>query len=80
MVHTLREEPGSYTRVLDEGAEVTYRVCPSDNGFVAEWVYVAAPGSGEKPARSHREEFSAHADAVVYLEKNFDEPLDYEGP
>lgn len=75
MVHTLREEPGSYARALDDGAEVIYRVLPSDGGFVAEWEYVAASGSGEGPERSHGEEFSSHADALNYLEENFDDPL-----
>ncbi len=77
MVHALREEPGSYTRTLENGAEVIYAIHPSDGGFVAEWAY--ATGAG--PAASHREEFSSHADALRYLEENFDAPLDHEqGP
>ena len=78
MVHTLREEPGSYSWALEDGAEVIYSILPSDGGFVAGWEYLAA--SGEKPARSHSEEFSSHADAVKYLEEHFDEPLTGRGP
>lgn len=75
MVHTLREEPGSYARALEDGSEVIYTVRPSEGGFAAEWEYVAASGSEKGPARSHSEEFSSHADALRYLEENFDEPL-----
>ncbi len=73
MVHALREEPGTYVRGLEDGAEVIYTVRPPDGGFVAEWEYVAAPG--ERPAKSHGEEFSSYADALRYLEDNFDELL-----
>jgi hypothetical protein len=59
MVHALREEPGSYVRELEDESEVIYTVRPSDGGFVAEWEYVA--GGGERPAKSHREEFSSYA-------------------
>ncbi len=55
-----------------------YRVRPLDGGFVAEWEYVA--GSGEGPGRSHGEEFSSHADALRYLEENFDEPITGRSP
>ena len=75
MVHALREEPGSYTRTLENGAEVIYAVRPLDGGFIAEWEYVAGSGPEERPARSHKEEFSSHADALGYLERNFDAPL-----
>ena len=74
MVHTLREEPGSYARALEDGSEVIYTVRPSEGGFVAEWEY-AASGSAKGTARSNSEEFSSHADALRYLEENFDEPL-----
>lgn len=80
MVHTLREEPGSYARTLEDGSKVIYRVRPSDGGFVAEWECVAASGSAEGHARSHSEEFSSHADALRHLEENFDEPLTDRGP
>lgn len=73
MVHALREEPGSYVRELEDESEVIYTVRPSDGGFVAKWEYVAVPG--ERPAKSHREEFASYADALRYLEENFDEPL-----
>ena len=75
MVHALREEPGSYTRTLENGAEVIYAVRPLDGGFIAEWEYVAGSGPEEKPVRSHKEEFRTHADALRYLEQNFDTPL-----
>jgi hypothetical protein len=63
MVHALREEPGSYIRALEDGSEVISTVRPSDGGFVAKWEYVAVPG--ERPAKSHREEFASYADALV---------------
>ena len=78
IVHTLRQEPGSYARALEGGSEVIYRVRPSDDGFVAEWKYVA--GSAEGAARSHGEEFSSHADALRYLEENFNELPTDRGP
>ena len=59
--------------MVGNGSEVIYTVRTSDEGFVAEWEYVA--DSGEGPARSQSEEFSSHADALRYLEENFDEPL-----
>jgi hypothetical protein len=71
MVHALREEPGSYTRTLENGTEVIYAIHPTDDGFIAEWEHV----TGEGPARSHKEVFSSHADALRYLEENFDVPL-----
>lgn len=71
MMNALREEPGSYTRGLEDGAEVTYEIQPSSSGFVAGWEYI----SESEPARSHEEEFSSYADALRYLEKNFDAPL-----
>jgi hypothetical protein len=80
MVHTLREEPGSYTRALENGAEVTYRVRPSDGGFAAEWEHVAKSGFGEETRRSHEEMFTSHADALRHLEENFDEPLTSRDP
>lgn len=69
MVHALREEPGSYTRTLEDGTEVTYVIRPSNGGFIAGWEYAT------EPARSHQEEFRTHADALRYLEQNFDAPL-----
>jgi hypothetical protein len=81
MVHTLREEPGSYPRALEHGAEITCGVvCPSDSEFGAEWEYVATSGFMEEAKRSRREAFTSHADARRYLEENLDEPLTYGGP
>ena len=60
MVHVLREEPGSYTRTLENVMEVIYAIRPSEAGFIAEWEYA----TGGEPARSHKEEFSSHADAM----------------
>ena len=80
IVHTLREEPGSYARALEDGSEVIYRIRPSEGGFVAEWEYVATSDPAGRSARSHSEEFSSHADALRYLEENFDEPLTGRGP
>jgi hypothetical protein len=78
MVHALREEPGSYTRALEDGTEVIYAIRPLDEGFVAGWEYA----TGSDPAgRSHEKEFSSHADALKYLEENFDAPVGQgEGP
>ncbi len=75
MVHALREEPGSYTRTLQNGAEVLYTIRPLNGGYIAEWEYVAGSGPEEQPTQSHREEFRTHADALRYLEQNFDAPL-----
>ena len=33
---------------------------PGSAGFIAEWEYA----TGGEPARSHKEEFSSHADAM----------------
>jgi len=49
--------------MLEDGSEVLYSIRPSDGGFVAGWEYVVS--SGERPTRSHAEEFSSHADAFV---------------
>jgi len=68
MVNALREEPGSYTRFLEDGTEVIYTIRPLNGGFTASWEY--ATGS-----ESHEEEFRTHADALRHLEKNFDAPL-----
>ena len=68
MVHALREEPGSYARTRTEV------IRPSDGEFAAGWERT----SGGNPADSHEEEFSSHADALKYLEENFDAPLDRE--
>jgi hypothetical protein len=68
MVNALREEPGSYTRILEDGTEVIYTIHPLNGGFIAGWEY--ATGS-----ESHEEEFRTHADALRHLEKNFDAPL-----
>ncbi len=65
MVHTLREEPGSYARALEGGSEVIYRVRPSEGGFVSEWEYVATSDPAEGDGRSYSEEFSSRADALV---------------
>ncbi len=35
MVNALREEPGSYARMLEDGTGVIYRIRPSDGGFAA---------------------------------------------
>jgi hypothetical protein len=78
MVHALREEPGSYTRTLENGAEVIYAIRPLNGGYIAEWEYVAGSGPEEQPTRSHKEEFRTHADALRYLEQNFDAPLAHE--
>jgi len=72
MVNALREEPGSYTRTLEGGTEVIYTIRPLNGGFVAGWEYA----TGSESARSHEEEFRTHADALRYLEKNFDAPLE----
>ncbi len=64
MVHALREEPGSYTRTLENGAEVIYAIRPLNGGYIAEWEYVAGSGPEEQPTRSHKEEFRTHADAL----------------
>ena len=71
MVHALREEPGSYTTTLEDGTEVTYAIRPTDDGFVAGWD-VTGPGSTGK---RHEERFASYADALRYLEQNFDVPL-----
>lgn len=74
MVHALREEPGDYSRDLGGGAEVLYWVRPSGGGFVAGWERrsdVAATGK----TNVHEESFASHADAVKFLEDNFDAPL-----
>jgi hypothetical protein len=73
MVHALREEPGSYVSMLEDGSEVIYTIRPSDRGFFAEWEYVA--DSGEGPARSQGEEFFSYADTLRHLEDSFAEPL-----
>ncbi len=70
MVNALREEPGSYTRTLENGTEVIYAIHPSNGGFVATWEYATDP-----TGRSHEEEFRTHADALRHLEENFDAPL-----
>lgn len=72
MVHALREEPGSYTRTLEDGTEVIYAVQPTDGGFIASWEYATGP---ESARRNHEKEFSSHADALKYLEETFDAPL-----
>ena len=72
MVHALREEPGSYTRILEDGAEVIYTIRPVDGGFTAGWEYATEPSSTR---RRYEERFSSHADALRYLEQNFDAPL-----
>ncbi len=69
MVHALREEPGSYTRTLENGAEVIYTIRPVDDDFMAGWEYTTA---------RHEERFSSHADALRYLEQNFDTPLSHQ--
>lgn len=61
MVHVLREEPGSYTRTLEDGIEVTYQIQPSDGRHVARWQY----GAGPSARSSHEEEFSSHAGALT---------------
>ena len=67
MVHTLREEPSSYTRALEHGAEITCRVVrPSDSRFAAGWEYVATSGFREEAERRHREAFTSHVDAWGY--------------
>ncbi len=71
MVNALREEPGSYTRILENGSEVVYTIRPLNGGFVAGWEYA----TGTSPVTSQQEEFSSHADALKYLEENFDAPL-----
>ena len=68
MVNTLREEPGSYTRILEDGTEVIYTIRPLNRGFIASWEYVTG-------SESYEEEFRTHADALRHLEKNFDAPL-----
>ncbi len=73
MVNALREEPGSYTRSLEDGTEVIYTIRPSDGSFIAGWEYATAPGSAGK---SQEQEFRTHADALRYLEENFDAPLE----
>ncbi len=72
MIHALREEPGSYTRTLEDGTEVIYEIRPLNGGFVAAWGYATDPGSA---GSNHEEEFRTHADALKYLEENFDAPL-----
>lgn len=72
MVNALREEPGSYARTLENGAEVIYQIRPANSGFTAGWEHATGSGS----TTSHEEEFSSHADAVRYLEENFDAPLE----
>ena len=72
MVNALREEPGSYTRILEDGTEVIYEIRPQNGGYVAAWEYATA---SSESARSHEEEFRTHADALRHLEKNFDAPL-----
>ena len=57
MVHALREEPGSYTRTLENGAEVIYAIRPLNGGYTAEWGYVGGSGAEEQPARRHKEKF-----------------------
>jgi len=70
MVHALREEPGSYTRTVENGTVVIYAIRLTNVGFIAEWEHA----TGEGPARSHKEEFSSHADA---LESNLSRLLSF---
>jgi hypothetical protein len=72
MVHALREEPGSYTRALEDGTQIIYTIRPLNGGFVAGWEYATGSGSA---GSDHEEEFRTHADALKYLEENFDAPL-----
>jgi hypothetical protein len=72
MVHALREEPGSYIRSLKDGTQVIYEIRPLNGGFVAAWECATESGFS---GRSHEEEFRTHADALRYLERNFDAPL-----
>lgn len=72
MVNALREEPGSYTRTLEDGTEVIYEIRPLNGGYVAAWEYAT---DSEPTNRGHEEEFRTHADALKYLEENFDAPL-----
>ncbi len=75
MVHALREEPGSYTRTLENGAEVIYTIRPVNDDFTAGWEYTTESRS----ARSkHEQRFSSHADALRYLQENFDTPLSHQ--
>jgi hypothetical protein len=53
MVHALREEPGSYARMPEDGAEVIYRIRPSGGGLAAGWERTSVGNLAE----SHEEEF-----------------------
>ena len=50
-------------QALEHGAEIICKLHPSDGGFVAEWEYVATSGFREEAKWSHREAFTAHAEA-----------------
>jgi hypothetical protein len=71
MVHALREEPGSYTIALEDGTEITYAICSTGDGFKAGWDVTGPRSSG----KIHEETFASYADALRYLERNFDAPF-----
>lgn len=75
MVHALREEPGSYSRSLEDGTEVIYSIYPSDDGFIAGWEHLFESGSAQS---SQQEKFSSYADALRHLAQNFDAPLHHQ--
>lgn len=58
---------GLYARTLEDGTEVIYRIRPSDDGFAAGW-----EGKIGGDSSDGHEQFSSHADALKYLEENFD--------
>lgn len=77
MVNALREEPGTYTRDLEGGAEVLYWIRPHDDGFVAGWEYRAiGTATGEEANNTREVSFASHADALKFLEEDFDAPLE----
>jgi hypothetical protein len=71
MVHALREEPGSYTITLEDGTEVTYAIRPTGDNFTAGWDATGPRSTGKR----HEERFASYADALRYLEQNFDAPF-----
>ncbi|MBV9453505.1 MAG: hypothetical protein JOZ19_05215 [Rubrobacter sp.] len=71
MVHALREEPGSYTIALEDETEITYAIRPTGDGFTAGWDVTGLRSSGKR----HEKTFASYADALRYLERNFDAPF-----
>lgn len=77
MVHALREEPGTYTRDLGDDSEVLYWIRPEDGGFIAGWEHrITTQVTGGSTGSTREVGFASYADAVKFLEENFDVPLE----